>query len=224
MDLTKLLSMLESRSLHFTRADKFDDPYEGMQSKAGAAYLRTESQKGGQITPEMAEAFLQGTIHQIRSLYVNCWYASEHESAAMWKLYLQSNEGIAIRSDFETLATVLDASNFSIRATQVKYIDYDTVPIPFDNGFNHITHKRLSFAHEQELRAVIWSWEGVNSTQIAKEADFVKVDIEPAELVKSVHVSPTAPKWFGELVEQIMKRYALNVPVERSNLYTRPTY
>ena len=39
----------------------------------------------------------------------------------------------------------------------VKYVDYDKVPIALGNHFFPFVHKRLSFAHETELRAIIWS-------------------------------------------------------------------
>ena len=38
---------------------------------------------------------------------INCWHLNDHESAAMWKLYLKSNEGIVIQSTFTNLNTVL---------------------------------------------------------------------------------------------------------------------
>jgi hypothetical protein len=47
VDLTKLLSLLETRALHFTRADQLDDPYEGMPSHAVVQLLRDPSRNGG---------------------------------------------------------------------------------------------------------------------------------------------------------------------------------
>ena len=54
--------------------------------------------------------------------------------------------------------------------------------------------------------------EGVNKAQISDEATLVRVDIVPRDLVKSVHVSPAAPNWFGHLVEQLLKRYHTDYP------------
>jgi len=34
---------------------------------------------------------------------INCWHMNDHESAAMWKLYLKSDEGIAIQSTYRKL-------------------------------------------------------------------------------------------------------------------------
>lgn len=231
MDFTKFLSLLENRNLLFPRADQFDDPYEGAWSRAGVALFRDPITSGGWPTNVVDQM-----INQIddfrRQMFISCWTASEHESAAMWKLYLQSSEGVAIQTDHDALAAALDRSPLTVRTSMVKYIDYDTVPIPINNLFFPFVHKRLSFAHETELRAIFWSFEDVTQTQIAEGvtsviaegATSVTIDIVPEELIKSVHVSPNAPKWFGQLVEQVLRRYALFIPVVRSSLYDRPLY
>lgn len=223
MDLTKFLSLLENRSLFFPRADQFDDPYEGAFSRAGVALLRDPMTNGG-LPQEVVDRMLKHSEDVRRQMFISCWFASEHESAAMWKLYLQSPEGVAIQADHDNLATALDRSPLRVRTTMVKYVDYDRVAIPFGNLFFPFVHKRLSFAHETELRAIIWSFEDVNKAQIPEEATSVMIDVIPEELIKSVHVSPTAPNWFGQLVEQILRRYALPIPVVRSSLYDRPSY
>jgi len=38
-----------------------------------------------------------------RYVFVNPWHKNEFESAAMWKLYLKSEEGVAIRTTVERL-------------------------------------------------------------------------------------------------------------------------
>ena len=60
-----------------------------------------------------------------------------------------------------------------------------------------------------------------NKTLISDDAISVDVEIEPARLIKSLYVSPTAPNWFGELVEALVRRYSLSCDVIRSNLYNR---
>ena len=221
MDLTKFLSLIENRCLVFPRADQFNDPYEGAWSRAGVLQLRDAVAK--REVPQNAVDLLLKNIDVFRrQMFISCWFASEHESAAMWKLYLQSPEGIAIKTDYDTLTAALEKSPRTIRTTMVKYVDYEKVPIAFGNFFVPFVHKRLSFAHEKELRAIIYSKE--NKPQIPDDATLVHVDIEPQDLVKSVLVSPTAPIWFGDLVEQLLKHYTLPISVERSRLYDRPIY
>jgi hypothetical protein len=221
VDLTKLLSLLETKSLHFTRADQFEDPYEGRLSQAIVDKLREADKKG---VENFAERVLDGVERDRQTMFVNCWCASEHESAAMWRLYVQSAEGVAIRTDHDTLLRVLEPSPLIIRTTLVKYVDYATTPVPFWNGFFPFVHKRLSFKHEQELRAIIWSHESPNVKQISADSVVVKLGVEPKELIKAIHVSPTAPKWLGELVDALAKRYDLTCEIVRSNLYDRPVY
>ena len=223
MDLTKFLSLLENRSLFFPRADQFDDPYEGALSRATVALLRDPATNGG-LPLEVVEQMIENSERHRRGMFISCWFASEHESAAMWKLYLQSPEGIAIQTDHDALAAAIDNSPLSARTTMVKYVDYDKVPIPLGNLFFPFVHKRLSFAHEAELRAIIWSFEDVNKPQIPEDSTSVQIAVLPEELIKAVHVAPTAPKWFGKLVEQLLRRYSLAIPVVRSSLYDRPTY
>ncbi|MDV3348077.1 hypothetical protein QGP82_05210 [Leptothoe sp. LEGE 181152] len=223
MDLTKLLSLLETSKLFFPRSDKFDDPYEGAWSKAGIKLLRDPATNGG-LPPEAVDQFIAGTQRQRQEMFISCWFVSDHESAAMWQLYLQSPEGIAIKTDHDSLTKAIDAAPFMGRTTMVRYIDYETTPIPFGNGFFPFIHKRLSFAHENELRAIVWSRENVNKPQIPAGSTSLTIDIEPAELIKAIHVSPKAPTWFGQLVEQLIARYSLTIPVIRSGLYNRPTY
>jgi hypothetical protein len=220
IDFTKLLSMLEDEQLLLARVDQFDDPYEGSLSRAGVNLLR-----GSAAFPaEAIDRFISATASMRQKMFMSCWVASDHESAAMWKLYLQSPEGVSIKSDFESLATALDQSQFSARATMVKYVDYETTPLPFGNMFFPFLHKRLSFAHENELRVVVWADEHENQPLIGADAKHIGIAVEPNAIVRAIHVSPTAPMWFGRLVEQVVRRYGLRSPVIRSGLYDRPSY
>lgn len=223
LDFTKLISLLETRQLYFPRADQFEDPYEGAWSNEGVRQLRN-SKDSPELPPNVVEQFIQMTGHHRKEMFISCWNASEYESAAMWKLYLQSAEGVAVLSTSDRLASVMDACSYKGGISMVQYVDYDKTVIPFGNLFFPFVHKRLSFAHERELRAIIWSTDHINRPQIPEGAISVSIDFPVEELVTSVHVSPTAPTWFGRLVERVMQRYNLNVPVVRSNLYDRPTF
>jgi hypothetical protein len=142
----------------------------------------------------------------------------------MWKLYLQSIEGVAVRSNHDALTEAISASSLKGRTSVVNYIDYEQTMIPLGNLFFPFLHKRLSFAHEAELRAIIWAGEDVNAPQMPGPPDYVEIDVDPKHLIKAIHVSPTAPKWFGALVEKVLSRYAIGCEVVRSSLYERPAY
>jgi len=223
MDLTKLLSLLETKHLYFPRADKFEDQFEGELTTAEVNILRQHEDEGTQPSGH-ANGMIKLSAMLKRSMFISCWFASEHESAAMWKLYINSPEGIAIRTDYKSLTGVLEHSPITVRTSMVNYIDYDREVFPNTNTFSRFIHKRLSFSHENEFRAVIWSLEEVNSKLIEANSESVSLEIDPQELIKAVHVSPKAPDWYGDLIEKIMIRYGLTCTVERSKLYKRPSF
>ncbi|ABB56793.1 hypothetical protein [Synechococcus elongatus] len=221
MDFTKFISLLETQKLFFARLDQFEDPYEGTWSNAGIQVLRNQVQIGA-FSNNAAEQLINFQDIQRKIMFISCWHANEFESAAMWKLYLNSNEGVAIKTDYNTLAISLESAPLKAGISMVRYIDYDNEVIPFNNIFYPITHKRRSFAHEKELRAIMWTPEAIQDPD--KILNSVTVDILPSQLIQSVYVSPTAPRWFGELVDNVARRYSLEVPVIHSDLYNRPVF
>jgi hypothetical protein len=104
LDFTKYVSLLETKQLYFPRADQFEDPYEGAWSSEGVRWLRDPQRNGG-LPLRAVEKLISDTDQQRKKMFISCWHANEQESAAMWKLYLQSNEGMAIRSDSNTVMT-----------------------------------------------------------------------------------------------------------------------
>jgi hypothetical protein len=75
----------------------------------------------------------------------------------MWKLYSQSGQGIAIQSTVNKLQVSLKYSGpIEIALGLVEYLDYDVAKFPSLSPFYPFVSKRKSFAHEQELRAIIW--------------------------------------------------------------------
>lgn len=223
MDFTKLVSLLEDRALVFPRTDLFEDPYEGLLPEAAVRELRAVPPPY-QLSPQQAELWVKYPEVMRTKLYVSCWYASEFESAAMWKLYLSGSVGIAIRTNTDLLTDALESCPYTVGMSEVQYIDYETMSVPLENALFPVMHKRLSFAHEKEFRAVIWSEISDNEPLIPKGAMHVAVPVDPSQLIEAIHVSPSAPQWFRQLVEKVSARYALHVPVVRSNLMTRPAY
>lgn len=111
IDFTKFVDFLNSESLFFSCSDKFEDIFEGsLPSKA--ATLRNEVTaeliKSKALLPMYTKEFMQNETQRNKEEFaINCWHLNDHESAAMWKLYLKTNEGIVIQSTFSKLQTLL---------------------------------------------------------------------------------------------------------------------
>jgi hypothetical protein len=154
--------------------------------------------------------------------YANSWHLNEFESAAMWELYLKTPEGIAVETTFGRLR-----DSFSAEQTQqvfigmVNYIDYETTAVPSRNSFFLALHKRMSFAHERELRALVWLLLNKDTDTKAASPEGVNVRVDLARLVRKVFVSPAAGSWYAHVVAALLEKFGYGtIPVIQSRLYS----
>lgn len=214
MDVVKFFSILENSSLFFPRLTTFQDPFEGHPPRHVVEYLRTAPGDGRE---EIARKNIEYFRNTRRLVCASCWHANETESDAMWNLYLRNGEGIAIRTTFQNLVNSFVKDGPLVQGGLVQYVDYDTfIPTRQLNIAEWATLKRLSFSHEREVRVLSVN-AGVPNPGVA-----VPVDI--STLISEVYVSPTTPDWMAQLFNRIMERYGLAQKVNRSDLYSPPTY
>lgn len=223
LSFTKFVSLLEKKALFFSRADKFGDPFEGALTKINYTLL----EQNHQIPDELKNTLLSFTRNCPRFILINCWHESTHESAAMWKLYSKEQEGIAIKTNFESFSQSFTDEK-DIFVGKVNYIDYQNYVIPQDNFLHPYLHKRKSFEHENEVRAIMMCFPPLAEKNMDLSLDTVhagrycKVNI--SSLVQEVVVSPYAEDWFLELVVSISNNYGLSAPVHRSSLADKPDW
>src|SRR5690606_30123405 len=91
-----------------------------------------------------------------KAKFVSCWHASNVESAAMWKIYGENENGIAVISDIARMKSAFHESVETIYAGRVSYIDFAEDRLDLGNGFTPLVHKRSSFEHEKEVR-LVWT-------------------------------------------------------------------
>jgi len=120
--------------------------------------------------------------------------------------------------------------------------------IDVDNGFNSIMCKRASYDYEREYRLVFWDKEVTHKYIPMQTVEFdsngkrnishgrasigrCEEDIENTEpklsfnvkcdlsrLINEIYVSPSAPSWFFDIVDNLVKKYEVNVSVKQSIL------
>jgi hypothetical protein len=89
-DLAKLVSLLDKKELFFPTLEALDDPYEGVLT----GNTLTDALK--HFCDERPRKNVVETWKNARKqVCVNSWHMNTHESAAMWKLYLKRDEGVA---------------------------------------------------------------------------------------------------------------------------------
>src|SRR5688572_5268355 len=126
--LTKFLSLLSTRKLYLCRADKLDDPLEGVVPQVTHEYAEAVFSKVASNSVEMAAQFAQVMRASREFTFVNCWHINDRESDAMWKLYSLVTEGVAIQSTVGRLKACLSAAPDRFFVGSVQYADHDEVP------------------------------------------------------------------------------------------------
>lgn len=248
MDLAKFLSLLDRRCLYFSRLDRLSefDPFEGYYTNLNMVFdklrfqdMSDEWKELSGIKDEQVFSFVIESNRRSRELvkyhrsitFVNSWHIKEHESAAMWKVYLSNNEGIAIQSTYQRLIESLASYNdFEIHVGRIRYIDYEKEVIPMGNLLSPFIYKRKSFEYEDELRALIWTPQhGKNDIQNPQGNKFantsglyVTVDIE--RLIDNILVAPSAPSWILEVIRSVTSKFGIAKAVIQSNLASTPIY
>ena len=236
MDFTKFVWLLARRQLFFARADKLGDPFEGSFPK--------ENVQRRKIAYEQMMASLPPTVRVVvnmppkaqsqlfrnlsKYMFINSWHSNEHESAAMWGLYLKSNEGIAMQSTYNRLKNCFREGTPDIHIGVVNYIDYTSDSILENNLFYRFLNKRKSFEHEKELRAIIFQFppNRDNPPNLPKPPfkDGIGVDVDLDLLVEKIKLAPKSPKWIRELVKLVMTEYRLNKPLIQSSIDDKAIY
>lgn len=245
MDFTKYIDFLTSNSLWFARLNTLGDPFEGTYTAENHARfalmadrevltLQNSSKEEQENRLNLIKGIPGGTARRNRACtYVSCWHNNDYESAAMWKLYLKSDEGIAIRSTTRRLVDCLAECPETIHIGRVKYIDYSTEAVENDRGIwnalDGVIHKRISFAHEKEIRAIMHkpdlfasAEEGATKSLNEPTLPGYAPGIGINALVESVYVSPTAPDWFYKLVKTVSARFLVSGAINRSSLSDKP--
>ena len=225
LDFTKFVTLLDKQALFFPRADKLGDPFEGSYTKFNVAIRPTLY--GDEIPPHALRDMSNFVRESRRFTLVSCWHWSDHESAAMWRLYSRESDGVAIKTSFGSLAQSFEKATEDIFIGQVGYIDYDTTFIREDNTMAPFLYKRKSFEHEREVRALtqkIPSRDG--QTDLTHDVyDFgAYYEVDLSCLIEEVVVAPYAPRWFLELVRSVAKKYDLQASVHKSSLAEDPIW
>jgi hypothetical protein len=105
-------------------------------------------------------------------------------------------------------------------------MNYENEAIPDTHLLAPFLHKRQSFEHEKEVRALIQRMP--DPTRSETPSPFpeggTNVPVVLDKLVQAIFVSPTAPGWYAELVRQVAKRYRVAAAVKQSSLVGDPIF
>jgi len=244
MNLEKFISLLRTQSLFFCRCDKFSDPFEGTYPKKEIEYRPKTYQEiyryyNIPYTQEKFEENKQKRISFNRrnraATVINCWHINKYESDSMWRLYLKTNEGVAIQSTPHRICNSLKETDETIYSSKIRYIDFDNsiwydkdeYPIEVENTMTPFIHKRIEFNNESEFRlfhivndVLFYQGEDYWKNQENHLGKFIKVNI--IELIEKVVFPPTLNVNDQKLIERIASDMGFHFCYCKSTLSNQP--
>lgn len=221
LDLAKFIWLLENRKLYFPRLDLLSDPHEGSTPHLLASLRNQQLRElGGE---QLATYITNFNRQNCRSLYVNCWHLGNAESEAMWRLYCSNDGGVAIQTTYERLVASVENDPYCYIGS-VTYIDYESQGFPLNNFLYPVMHKRISFAHEQEVRLV----KGLDQNCTPEQGipPGITIDWAPETTVEAIYVNPYASEFYHDVVCSVVRRVAqsLEPHVRWSQMRAAPAY
>lgn len=206
LDLSKFLDLLLSRKLFMSRSDKFEDQYEGTFSEP----TYEEIKKLAINNPDFINYY---KTHR-EKIAISSWHINEYESFAMWQIFTQNSEGLAIQSTLGRLQNALHPeTTFKQYIGEVNYIDYKKEYIPFDDNFFPFLFKRKSFQYEREVRVIT----DVTNHNI-KLNDGLKINVDINQLIEKIYIHPKSENWYKNLVIELVKQLGFDFTIEKSDL------
>jgi hypothetical protein len=227
MRYSRFVELMRTAELYFSRSDKFEDQNEGLPTEEYARYVCARMGPGHDLDNTIGEL-----VQQKEAYFISCWYLFDHETAKMWGKF--GKDGVAICSRYALLKAALDAMPDRAMLGLVRY------------GFDHIgwnilrfiTTKRPDFAHEREVRALIWKpeWAGQarhidldNKSHRKPLTDppphvlpGLRREVDLQALVEGIVVSPEAsPGTLGD-VQQLVSNLGYTIPIRKSSFTQYP--
>ncbi|MGK4567393.1 hypothetical protein [Flavobacterium sp. 3HN19-14] len=206
LDLSKFVDLLLYRKLFMSRSDKFEDQYEGTFSEPTFEEIRKLSIDN----PNFLDYY---KFHR-QNVVISSWHINEYESFAMWQIFTQKSEGLAIQSTLGRLQKALHTEkDYEQHIGEVNYIDYKKEYIPFDNAFFPFLFKRKSFQYEREIRIIS------DMTSYGMKIDNgLKIDVDLSQLIEKIYIHPKSENWYKNLVIELVKRLGFDFIIEKSDL------
>lgn len=229
VNMKKFRDFMDTQELYFCRADLFKDQSEGLPPENYKPFPHLnplDLSDRRQVDDSI------GCVAQFReAFYVNCWHLFREETCKMWQQYAE--DGVAICSRYRLLKSELDA--MKDRAF-IGLVRYGSAHMEGWNLCRFITHKRIEYAEEQEVRAWLWIIDphasGSRHVDVENRVHTRPLTPPPPDrvlnghrrrvslqtLVTGIVVSPWASSTMTDEVKQLVRDARYAIPVESSAL------
>jgi hypothetical protein len=195
------------------------------------------------VTDEGKQEYLEDYELLAPWIYISCWHKEECENYAMWKIYGQIDEAVAIETTEEKLrqAYLTNYDDTLAYMDEVNYVwmEYpDTLTLPkavkrIKNAPSEIRGgeifpyllfffmKDMGYQFEKEIRLVALDKEFRRDIYNSKKGIYVDYKTVNS-FIQRIRLSPTAPEWFDGIVSDLVKKYGIDAKIEHSRFFEQP--
>lgn len=154
MEMWKFRDLIETGELYFRRADLFpNDELEGIPTDEYAQHVLRLHPLDVRDRRELDHSIGSMALNR-EAHFVCCWSLFTEETVTMWSEF--GKDGVAICSRYDLLKAALETCHGRPHLGRVRY---GTSHLTGWNVLRFISTKRERFAHEREVRALLWMYE-----------------------------------------------------------------
>lgn len=246
MNTSKFLSMITSGSLFFPSVGKLraSDPFEGgaglvnylmlsadwnLLPEEGKNYFRNDEKFYNLYRLGQLKGYSADSSYSRETIFVNCWHASEYESDAMWRVYSELSEGIAIVTNIDRMKSAIVDESHSVYIGFVDYIDQRVERINDAHYLKRVMWKRHEFSHEREVRLVTSNMDNIEFYRDGtepnikdKNRNFVTVDVDLNCLIEAIIFNPRSETWYRKAIIKTIEAVGFSWAVMPSSFEESP--
>lgn len=158
MSFDRFVDILAKKSLFFTRADRFEDPYEGYKPKSIKLIQKEAADRLKNNTPsEISEIFNGNSQEKFlenwrRYVMCSCWHHNDGQSVAMWKIYSAHNNGVAIKTTMGNLKASLSDEH----DVYIGKVNYDTKTTYEHRYWEDLAFSPRSSSTEEQFKKILY--------------------------------------------------------------------
>jgi len=200
MSFSKFKDLIDSETLYFAPASKFDDKLEGNYTNLD--HQKSEEQliswSFDDVALKVASDAKKLVIrHNQQVVVISCWTMATEISDRMWDTYTFSEDSLAIQTTVGKLRKALGTDFLFI---PVKYLDFNKDAIPRNDSLEPFFYKQKSYYWEKELRIVAEVESG------ARIGTPRKAPVSLSSIISAIKFHPRASKEFIKNVHILVKR------------------
>ena len=213
VDIARYADLLLKKQLFFSRADRFEDPFEGRMNKTSINEFSNFINKTETVKRQNEKR---------TEITVSSWHQNDSESYAMWRIYAKGSYGIALQTTFANLKRSFDATDKPIYIGKINYYDESSEPIHADsNSFIPFLRKRIIYKYENEVRCCYALPQYTEKFEWQQQDIYngVFIDVDLRAMIERVYISPYSTGWIGDIVKGLNEKFQFEKEVVHSNVF-----